>query len=363
MPTDDLKRWVRTELWDQVPVSIAVINRDFDILEANKSFADTYGRWQGRKCYAVYKGRSTRCETCGAAETFKDGRIRVREEEGVLRDGKPHYYIVRTVPLVHKANHHSEIRFTIELSTDITEVKLLEKEKLQAEHLAAVGETVAGMSHSIKNILTGLTGGMYAIKSGIKSGKEERTAKGWETLERNVDRITTLVRGFLSYSKKHVPELEEVDPRELAREVFSLYYDGARKAGVTLLFEGEEGIPTATMEPSGIHTCLANLVSNAIDACKVSKKEGCIVSLRVKRRDGSIVFEVEDTGCGMEPEIREKVFNTLFTTKGLGGTGLGLLVTKKIVREHGGRIEMESEPGKGSRFCLEFPRGGLQKVA
>jgi signal transduction histidine kinase len=141
-----------------------------------------------------------------------------------------------------------------------------------------------------------------------------------------------------------------------------LYYPGALKAGVTLLFEGEEGIPAATMDPSGIHTCLANLVSNAIDACKMSKKEGCGVSLRVKQGDGTIIFEVEDTGCGMEPEIREKVFNSLFTTKGLGGTGLGLLVTKKIVREHGGRIEAESEPGEGSRFRLELPRDGLEKA-
>jgi signal transduction histidine kinase len=361
MPTEDLKHWIRTELWDQVPVRISVINRDFEIVDANRSFVEAYGEWQGHPCYAVYKGRSERCEICGAAATFKDGRVRVREEEGVLRDGQPHHYIVRHVPLVRQNSHDSEIPFTIKLSTDITEVKLLEKEKLQAERLAAVGETVAGMAHAIKNILTGLTGGMYAIKSGIKSGREERTAKGWEMLERNVDRITTLVKGFLSFSKKHVPEMEEIDPRELAREVFSLYYAGALKAGVTLLFEGEEGIRAASMEPSGIHTCLANLVSNAIDACKTSKKEGCGVSLRVKQGDGSVVFEVEDTGCGMEPEIREKVFKTLFTTKGLGGTGLGLLVTKKIVREHGGRIEVESEPGEGSRFRLELPRDGLER--
>jgi len=82
----------------------------------------------------------------------------------------------------------------------------------------------------------------------------------------------------------------------------------------------------------------------------------------VKQGDGSIIFEVEDTGCGMEPEIRDKVFNSFFTTKGLGGTGLGLLVTKKIVREHGGRIEVESEPGEGSRFRLELPRDGLKNA-
>jgi len=245
---------------------------------------------------------------------------------------------------------------------DLRELKQLESDKLENERLAAVGQTVAQLAHGIKNILTGLTGGMYAIKSGMKSGREERIAKGWEMLDRNVDRITTLVKGFLSFSKKHVPKMEEIDPKELAREIFSLYHAGALKAGVTLLFEEEEGIPTATMEPSGIHTCLANLVSNAIDACKTSKKEGCGVSLRVKQGNGSIIFEVEDTGCGMEPEIRDKVFNSFFTTKGLGGTGLGLLVTKKIVREHGGHIEVESEPGEGSRFRLEIPRDGLGKA-
>jgi signal transduction histidine kinase len=190
----------------------------------------------------------------------------------------------------------------------------------------------------------------------MKSGSEERTTKGWEMLDRNVERITTLVKGFLTYSKKHVAVMELVDPRELAREVFSLYHAAATRDGVTLLFEPGEGIAGAMMEASGVHTCLANLVSNAIDACKASKKAGCTVSLQVREGDGTIVFEVEDTGCGMDAEIRGKVFTSFFTTKGLGGTGLGLLVTKKIVREHGGQIEVESEPDKGSRFRIEIPR-------
>jgi signal transduction histidine kinase len=125
---------------------------------------------------------------------------------------------------------------------------------------------------------------------------------------------------------------------------------------VTLLFEADEEVAAAHMEPSGIHTCLANLVSNAIDACGASKKEVCKVSLRVRQGEGATTFEVEDTGCGMEAEVREKVFTSFFTTKGLGGTGLGLLVTKKIVREHGGRIEVESQPGVGSCFRMEIPR-------
>jgi PAS domain S-box-containing protein len=239
---------------------------------------------------------------------------------------------------------------------DLRDIKRLEREKLESERLAAVGQTVAQLAHGIKNILTGLRGGMYAIKSGMKSGSEERTTKGWEMLDRNVERITTLVKGFLSYSKKHVPVMEPVDPRELAREIFSLYHAAAKRDGVTLLFEADEEIATTSMETSGIHTCLANLVSNAIDACKTSKKGACTVCLRVREGDGTTVFEVEDTGCGMEAEVREKVFTSFFTTKGLGGTGLGLLVTKKIVREHGGRIDVESQPGVGSCFRMELPR-------
>ena len=137
----------------------------------------------------------------------------------------------------------------------------------------------------------------------------------------------------------------------------------AKRDGVILLFEADEEIPATNMEASEIHTCLANLVSNAIDACKTSKKDGCTVSLRVREGDGTIVFEVEDTGCGMDAEVKGKVFTSFFTTKGLGGTGLGLLVTKKIVREHGGQIEVESEPDEGSCFRIELPRNNLTRAA
>jgi signal transduction histidine kinase len=101
------------------------------------------------------------------------------------------------------------------------------------------------------------------------------------------------------------------------------------------------------------------LVSNAIDACRDDAARDHRVSIVVAEEKGAVVFEVEDAGCGMEPEIRDKVFNSFFTTKGLAGTGLGLLVTRKLVQEHGGRISVESEPGAGSRFRMDFPRDRL----
>jgi PAS domain S-box-containing protein len=467
-------------LFERVPCYVAVINRELRVVRANSLLREMFGECVGEHCYEVYKHRTTKCPDCPALKTFAGGGSYQAEHVGTDKRGEPAHYVVSTCPLsrsdqesshviemmvdvtdVHKLSAElvrqssfrntlientldslvavddagvvnifnpaaeslfkvaseavlntsqgerflpSEFRAAIEngrtslslsetsvvdmeggeipvrfsgsilrdgerkigaaaFFQDLREIKRLEAEKLENERLAVVGQTVAQLAHGIKNILTGLRGGMYAIKSGMKSGSEQRTTKGWEMLDRNMERITTLVKGFLSYSKKHAPVMERVDPREIAREVYSLYYAAAKPDGVALLFESEAEIPATHLEVSGIHTCLANLVSNAIDACKASKKDGCTVCLRVRQGDGTIIFEVEDNGSGMEAEVKEKVFNSFFTTKGLGGTGLGLLVTKKIVREHGGKIDVESEPGEGSCFRIELPQGNRTEAS
>jgi len=242
---------------------------------------------------------------------------------------------------------------------DLREIKRLEREKLDNERLAAVGQTVAQLAHGIKNILTGLQGGMYVIKSGMRSESQKKIDKGWEMLDRNVDRITQLVKGFLSFSKGYVPKARLVDPNDIGRGVYLLFKDAAGKKGIKLQFKPGRAIEPASMDQEEIRSCLENLVSNAIDACQTSDNKGCIVRLRVAEKGDTLVFEVNDTGCGMDYDIKNKVFTTFFTTKGLGGTGLGLMVTRKIVQEHGGRIQVESTPGKGSTFRIEFPRSRL----
>ncbi len=246
---------------------------------------------------------------------------------------------------------------------DLREVKRLEQEKLEAERLGAVGQTVAGLAHTIKNLLMGLEGGMYMVDSGLRKGDAGRITDGWQILQRNFEKTTTLVKDFLSFAKGRLPELIIVDPNVLARSIVDLYRDAAARQGVELSLEAAADVREAPLDPHGMETCLTNLVSNGIDAAMAREQPGAKVTLRTREQAGDLIFEVADNGCGMDQEVKTKVFTTFFTTKGGKGTGLGLLTTRKIVQEHGGRIEIESVLDQGSTFRIRLPRSRLEALA
>ena len=183
------REWISRNLFDEVPMAISIISPDFRIVEGNRRFTEEYGEWRGKECYEVYKGRSERCKRCAASETFADGKIRTREEEGTYRHGGKSHYLVQMVPITQS---DGTIPYVIEMSTDITQVKQLEHEKREAQRLAAVGETVAGIAHGIKNVLMGLEGGLYAVNTGIEQADDERIARGWDMVEENVTRISSV---------------------------------------------------------------------------------------------------------------------------------------------------------------------------
>lgn len=246
---------------------------------------------------------------------------------------------------------------------DLRETKRLEQEKLEAERLGAVGQTVAGLAHTIKNLLMGLEGGMYMVNTGLRKGDAERITEGWEILQRNFEKTTSLVKSFLSFAKGQAPALQATAPDDVARGVVNLYRETAARQGVELVLETADDVRVAPLDPEGIETCLTNLVSNGIDAAIMREHGGGRVVLRTRDDGPDLVFEVADNGCGMDQEVKTRVFTTFFTTKGGKGTGLGLLTTRKIVQEHGGRIEIESSTREGTTFRIRLPRKRLQSLA
>ena len=179
-------------------------------------------------------------------------------------------------------------------------------------------------------------------------------------VQRNISKISSLAMDLLTYSKERKPEYRLTEANEVAAEVVELLQKRAEEFGINLSLATAEELEPVAMDVSGIHQCLVNLVSNAIDACRpeiCGHEKGMVTVSTCSHPDWAVCFEVRDNGCGISDTDKEKIFTTFFSTKGADGTGLGLLNVQKIAREHRGCIEVESEPGKGSIFCLLLPSG------
>jgi signal transduction histidine kinase len=245
-----------------------------------------------------------------------------------------------------------------EVEERVREIKRLEQELIKSERLAAIGQTVASIAHYFKNILFGLKGGVYLANKASEKNKTNDLKTAWELLERGMDRMSDLVLNLLAYSREHEPEYERCVPNEIANDVCDLMEARAREYGVEIIKDFDPSMGEVLLDPKDIHRCLLNLVSNAIDACIFDSSKGkkWAVHVRTIREDDEMVgFEVSDNGCGMDKEIKENLFTSVFTTKEGRGSGLGLLNTQKIVKEHGGGIAVDSEPGKGSIFTIRLP--------
>ncbi|MCG3180174.1 MAG: Adaptive-response sensory-kinase SasA [Phycisphaerae bacterium] len=223
---------------------------------------------------------------------------------------------------------------------------------VRAERLAAVGETVATLSHAIKNILQGLRSGADVVEAALKSGALTKARTGWPIVERNLERIYQLVMNMLAYSKQREPRTEPVNLNHIIREVLELIEPQADEKGVMVVTD-LDSLPAMPLDAEGVHQVVLNLLTNALDA--VSAPNGTI---QVQTRYDSMVREarvvVEDNGVGIKPDRMESLFEPFESTKGQSGTGLGLAVARKIVQEHHGRIEVRSTPGEGTAFTIIF---------
>ena len=226
---------------------------------------------------------------------------------------------------------------------------------VKAEKLAAVGETIAILSHHIKNILQGVRGGSYLVDQGLENEDVEAVADGWRVVQRNQDRIFHLVTDMLTFSKDRQPQLEPGNVNDVAADVFELLSPQAAEGGITLLLKADSAMPVSAFDAEAIHRAILNIAVNALDA--VSTKADAVVEIRTgAAEDGSDVWvEVADNGPGIPEEQCADLFNLFQSTKGARGTGIGLAVSQKIIREHGGEILVESELERGSRFRLNWP--------
>ena len=227
---------------------------------------------------------------------------------------------------------------------------------VKAERMAAMGQTIATLSHHIKNILQGVRGGSYLIDMGLNDHNEELVRKGWHVVEKNQNRIYNLVMDMLTFSKERKPAYQQSQLNETVHDVFELMQARAVEFNVELRFEPAANLPLSTFDPEGIHRAVLNIVTNAIDAVEGSDRALVKIETGLNPVTDMFWVSVTDNGPGIVEDQLQRIFNVFESTKGARGTGLGLAVSQKIIREHGGEITVESRLGEGSRFLLAWPR-------
>lgn len=227
--------------------------------------------------------------------------------------------------------------------------------RLQAERLAAVGETVAYLSHHIKNILQGLRSGGDILRMGIKDLDAGLLASAARLIDKNHARLFDLVKDMLSFSKERVPNYESLDLVKLLREIAELVAPLAEAKGGKLVMESYCDSVAVEMDSEGVHRVVLNLLNNAIDATLEKDYPLIQLWLLAGDKDGWVKIQVTDNGEGISEDQIEEMFLPFKSSKGNAGTGLGLAVAQKVVREHHGEIAVSSQIGVGTAFTISLP--------
>ena len=229
----------------------------------------------------------------------------------------------------------------------------LYEESLRSARMAAIGQTMAELSHYIKNVLAGFEGAGYLLESGLEKDDRELIEQGWSFLKKSQGKISTLVMNMLSYSKEREPSFNLNDVNKIVSDVVSLMQPRLKEKSIAIEKNLDKNIKEIVIDSDGIYNCVLNLISNAMEAIEGENGKITVNTLDDKK-NSEVRIEVKDNGNGIPKDKVNEVFNLFYSSK-KKGTGLGLAVTKKIIDEHKGKILVESQEGKGTTFTIILP--------
>lgn len=239
-----------------------------------------------------------------------------------------------------------------ELQSSVEQLFEARRELARSEMLAATGQMAATFAHKIGTPLALISGYVQLLLAEAPEGSERR--ERLRTVQEQIGRVTAIVRDLMDQTR--TPRLRRVptDAATLLGSIARLVRPSAEQKGVALELVAEPGPMPLLADMGQLEQVFLNLVTNALDAME----KGGRLTLRARRDGDRIRFEVEDTGTGIDPAVRPRIFEPLFTTKEPGrGTGLGLPIVRDVVAAHGGTVDVHSEPGQGARFVVILPAG------
>lgn len=319
-----------------------------------------YSRWEviGRhveKIFADQGERQTARELLKTADNVPNYETHLLTKDGEIRE------VMLTLSRLRDPD--GEPIGTFGIGKDVTEANAMQKRLLHSERFAAIGQAIAGLQHALKNMLNAMKGGAYMVKLALKKDDRPLLEEGWAMVAEAIGNLTAMTSHMLSYVREWKPVLEDVDLSEMIREIEGFFRQTMEDKGVSLSISVDDGVPLVRCDRRLLHSAVMDIISNAVDACvekSYPKGKTPAIAILVSSPDAGVsaAVGVKDNGCGMTPEVRANVFAPFFSTKSRWGTGLGLALTSRTIRLHGGEIEVESELNIGSEFRIIVPAGG-----
>jgi two-component system, sporulation sensor kinase E len=347
---------ILTALFDQIQDDILLLDSRGKVLDANHSIVKKTGKTKqqllGQHCWELFADIApTPCcdldsPDCPFRKALKEGAPAESLQTWVNKDGRAQYYRVYAYPVFNEQGLLTKI---VEMRRDITHRTEMEKRLQQSEKLAAIGELSAYIAHEIRNPL--FTIGGFANSLLKKADLDDSSQEKIKIILHESQKLDHILKNIINFSRPTKSEESEINVNRIIMDILQLFRLSCEEQQIKTETEIDHGLALAKGDPELIKQCLINLIKNSIEAMP----DGGYLTLTTGMEDELIVVKVGDTGKGIPREIREKVFNPFFTTKKGEGTGLGLAMTKKIIEDMGGRLELFSQESKGTTIVIHLP--------
>jgi len=330
--------------------SINITDTDFNLQYVDPNWQKVYGDPTGRKCYEYFMGREVPCETCGIPEALKKKKTIIYEE--IMPTENDRVVEVHTIPF----QNHEGKWLVAEFNVDITRRKRAEEALQTTQRLESLGILAGGIAHDFNNLLAGIFG---HINIALEQSENEELSDHLKKASNAIERTRGLTGQLLTFAKGGAPIKKIHHLKPFIEETVKFALSGAK---VSYNFNFSKDLPLCKFDRNQIGQVIDNLVINAKQAMsdggniEVSAEETSISDNDYTKLDPGkyVKITVKDQGSGISKNILPKIFDPFFTTK-TKGAGLGLATSYSIVKRHGGCIEVQSDPDKGSSFTFFLP--------
>jgi len=340
-------------LFDNIPDSIYIVDQHYNLTAVNKSRAQRTetppNLLVGRKCYQALFNRESPCQMCLIQDTLLTGRYTQRIANYTDEDEQTTEWEVSTFPILSSNNPAEQV---IVVEADVTEKRRMEANLIQSEKLASVGQLAAGLAHEINNPLTAIIANAQLLRLDLAEADEE-IIESVNLIELASKRALQVVRNLLSFARKEHYDFKPIQLNDTIRDSISLLQHEIISHNISFSSDLQDNLPEIIASRDHLQGVWTNIIKNAIDAVENSRGKITVSSRYINRE---FIVIIRDNGKGIPTNRKNEIFEPFYTTKSSGrGTGLGLSVVHRIIKQHNGYIQVDSELGVGTVFTIRLP--------